>query len=175
MPSDSKSMDLFSARIFPNFPFQREDWLAVAFERDNYDNARLPEDFFEVVSEEFRAAGESTLLIKGYGEMFDRLPGQILEIEFCWAKYRQAVLSPPYYSVEYKLVGVAGSCACWADPELTVWGGGRETMSKVITRLGGERNLLDRMLKDFYLTPDGTDNEELRRYLRRLIKRDSTT
>lgn len=161
-------VDIFAPSIFPGFPFQPSGWSAVAFERDNYDNTRVPEDFFVVMSEEFRRAGEQVLFVKGIEAA--AMPDAYLEIEFSWPAYRNAMLTRRNYSVEYRMVGAVQLCACWSDAELTVWGGESAVMRNVVERLGGQRTVEERMLRDFYLDENGTDNQELRRYLARLLE-----
>jgi hypothetical protein len=83
----------------------------VAFERDNYDDARVPESFSRTLSEEFACLGDDRLCIEGYGAAFDRMPEGCLEIAFSWDTYRDAMLNRDDYSVEYRMLSNGASCA----------------------------------------------------------------
>lgn len=164
-----KGIATFSSKIFPGFPFRNNDWVAIAFERDNYTNVRLPEWFFRAAQELLDSSGE-IMLIKGYGEIFDRAPGGVITIPFDWIKFETFMLAPENYSPEYQIEGSKGDWAFWADPELSVWGGHAVIMEKIFDRFGGKQKILISMLKDFYIS-DIEANAQLYSYLRHLVFR----
>lgn len=160
--------DIFSRTIFPGFPFREPEWIAIAFERDNYDNTRMPEWFFREAADEFSADGR--MLIKGYGENFCGHPSNTLELAFSWDEYKKFMLSKKGYSPEYLMVGAAGSWACRADGELAVFGGEPTRMNRIFARHGGKDEVFAAMQRDFSLH-DEQRNSELRTYLRELVFR----
>lgn len=162
----SGSASLFSQTIYPFFPFAKKGWIAVAFDRDNYDNTRLPEWFFVEAHKEFARPG-AFMYVKGYGEDFEST-GECLEIPFEWEAYRSFMLAPKNYSPEYKIHGVANDWAFWADPEISVWGGDAAAMERIFSRIGGKEQVFALMLSDFHLS-DLTANQELQGYLRGLL------
>jgi hypothetical protein len=157
---------VFAERIFPGFPFTNDNWVAIAFDRDNYDNTRMPEWFFREAQAEFHRPGD-VLLVKGYGEQFEKAGG-VLEVPFEWSSYKAFMLSPENYSPEYQLKSSGIEWAFWADPEISVWGGSKEAMKRIFDRRGGRGAVLSSMFEDFHLT-DFSRNRELQEFLRGLV------
>jgi len=160
--------DLFERAIFPGFPFRNRDWLAIAFERNSYDNTRLPEWFFRSASQHFNADGQNKLLIKGDCFALSEQIAEVVAVDFDWDSYRNFMLSPESYSLEYKMASKDRSCGCWADAELTIFGGSPEEMTAVLADFGGADAVLARVEREFFLDErDG--NEDLRAYFRGLL------
>lgn len=160
---------IFGRQIFPAFPFARNDWMAIAFERDNYDNTRLPEWFFVEARNEFARPG-SQIFIKGYGERFGRSEGDCVGIPFEWVTYKAFMQSSENYSPEYQMQGDSSNWGFWADPEISVWGGDAAIMARIFDRKGGKAHVVDSMFKDFHLS-EMSANRDLQTYLRSLVFR----
>jgi hypothetical protein len=150
-----------------DFPFRDMSWRAVAFERNSYDNARLPQWFFEAASGVFSPSGEGDLLIAG--DCFDSagLP-RVCRVPFNWTAFRAKMLEPAFYSVEYQIANSDLTCGCLADAEITIFGGEPVRMAQVFERLGGEERLLQIMRQEFLLGDTGA-YEEMDRFLQGLI------
>lgn len=159
--------DLFSDRIFPGFPFKNQSWLAVAFERNMYDNTRMPEWFFREASIAFNPSESSKLLIKG--DCFV-LEGQdeVARIRFNWDSYSRFMQSPEGFSLEYKMANDAADFGCWADAELTVVGGESSKMDALLDRCGGRESMLRRIEREFFLD-EPAGNEDMRIYFQGLL------
>jgi hypothetical protein len=158
----------FEREIFPGFPFRNRDWRAVAFERDNYDNSRIPEWFFRSASMCFNDDGKNTLSIKGDCFALDGHVSEIVEVPFEWEDYRDFMLSPQAFSIEYKMVSKDGACACWTDAELTVFGGEAEKMTRVLDTNGGADSILEKIEQEFFLGAS-SGYEEMRTFFRGLL------
>lgn len=163
--------DLFSNRIFPGFPFKDRSWLAVAFERNMYDNTRMPEWFFLGASTIFNPSGRSKLLIKG--DCF-ALEGrdEVAHVDFIWDSYAGFMRSQEGFSLEYKMTNDAADFGCWADAELTIVGGEQGRMDALFNRCGGREPMLERIEREFFLD-EPTGNEDMRSYFRGLLFPDS--
>lgn len=161
---------LFSDEIFPGFPFKSQSWLAVAFERNRYDNTRMPEWFFREASMVFNPSGSSKLFIKG--DCF-ALEGrdEIASVGFDWDSYSGFMRSPEGFSLEYKMANGAADFACWADPELTVIGGESDRMDVLLDKCGGRESMLGHIEREFFLD-ESTGNEDMRSYFQGLLFRD---
>jgi len=159
----------FSAQMYPDFPFLDRSWLAVAFERNAYDNTRMPSEFFSRVAGEFNVSRSRRLLIGGDCFELDGRPA-VQGVEFDWIAYEQFMLSPDGFSLEYKMVSDDGELAIWADPELTVVGGVANKMGRVVSQFGGVASNVRGMYEQFFLDTHA-GNEDLRKYLRDLVVR----
>lgn len=160
--------DIFENHIFPGFPFRNRDWLAVAFERNSHDNARMPEWFFRCASKHFNRDGQEKLLIKGDCFALDGRPKEVVEVAFNWDDYHNFMLLPEGFSLEYKMVSEDGACGCWADAELTVFGGAADEMTGLFDDLGGRNSMLASIEREFFLD-EPTGNEDMRAYFRGLL------
>ncbi|HYG05103.1 MAG TPA: hypothetical protein VD865_01680 [Stenotrophomonas sp.] len=161
---------LFSDHIFPDFPFKNQNWLAVAFERNGYDNTRMPEWFFREASNVFNPSESSKLLIKGDCFALEGR-GKIACVGFNWDCYSRFMRSAEGFSLEYKMANGTADFACWADPELTVIGGESSKMDEVLDRCGGRESMLGHIEREFFLD-EPAGNEDMRRYFRGLLFRD---
>lgn len=151
----------------PDFPFRNPSWIAVAFERNSYDNTRMPDWFFRAASKHFGGMGAVELLIAGDCFQKAGLPEVSVE-SFEWERYRKFMLRPEAYSVEYKITSADLQCGCWADPDITVFGGAPAQMSAVLDDLGGAKRLLEHMRQEFLLgAVDGY--EEMDQFFQRLL------
>lgn len=155
---------IFGSQIFPGFPFRREDWIAVAFERNRYDNTRLPQQFFESASQHFSSPRNRSLFVSG--DLFDN--GKIARVDFKWQEYRSFMLSPDSFSLEYKIFSENLSCACWADEEITIFGGSPAQMNAVMDDYGGRDSFLSTMEDEFFLK-SREGNSDMRHYLAGLL------
>jgi hypothetical protein len=161
---------LFAPTIFPSFPFAQRQWLAVAFDRDNYDNTRMPQWWFEAAAESFDAT-QSEILMGPCGpyEAGDKM--EIIKVPFEWTKYRLAAQDELRLCPEFILAGSRLDWGVWADPEITVWGGSSAGMNLAISRLGGKGRVLQLMQEDFGVS-QSNDQQELISYLKLLIGAD---
>lgn len=158
---------LFAGQIFPEFPFKKHNWLAVAFERNMYDGARMPEWFFREASLVFNPSRELKLLVMG--DCFT-LEGrnELALVDFTWDEYAKFMRSKDGFSLEYKIASDLGDFACWADAELTVVGGEQDRMDILLNHFGGRESMLGCIEKEFFLDkPVG--NEDMRVYFRKLL------
>jgi hypothetical protein len=155
----------FSTEIFPGFPFANRTWRGVAFERDSYDNTRVPEDWFRSA---LGAFGPGTISVRGWGGAFERRPAHTAMVPFDWPAYREFMLAPENWSVEYKMLGSTQDWGVWADAEITVWGGSPELMERAFSALGGTECVLARVKREFGVV-DGGRYAELRAYLETLV------
>lgn len=158
---------LFSQKIYPDFPFVKKDWLAIAFDRDNYDNTRLPEWFFGEAKLEF-SQHQEPILLKGYGERYENI-GDGIELPFEWEAYRQFMCTSKNYSPDYMMKGPANDWAFWGDPETSVWGGEAAAMERIFDRRGGKEAVFALMLEEFGIPFGLSAYHELQAYLRRLV------
>jgi len=160
--------DLFEAEIFPEFPFRNRHWLAVAFERNSHDNTRMPEWFFRAASKHFNPDGKSKLLVKGDCFALDGQLAEVIAVAFDWESYRDFMLSRAGFSIEYKMANDDGTCACWADAELTIFGGAFDKMIKLLDDHGGRNSMLTRIEEEFFLD-ERAGNEDMRAFFRGLL------
>ncbi|MGH8081687.1 MAG: hypothetical protein ACREP7_14015 [Lysobacter sp.] len=133
-----------------DFPFGHAAWIAVAFERNAYDNSRMPEWFFRGAAEYFGANGTVEWLIAGDCFKFAELP-QISAQPFDWLGYHEFMLRPETYSTEYRMAAADGTCGCWADADITIFGGEPDRMSALLASVGGPDRLLAHMRQEFLL------------------------
>jgi hypothetical protein len=111
--------------------------------------------------------GAVELLIAGDCFQKAGLPEVSVE-SFEWERYRKFMLRPEAYSVEYKITSADLQCGCWADPDITVFGGAPAQMSAVLDDLGGAKRLLEHMRQEFLLgAVDGY--EEMDQFFQRLL------
>lgn len=160
--------DLFGEEIFPGFPFRNDNWLAVAFERDDYDNTRMPEWFFRAATRHFNQDGENKLLIMGEPVLSPHFSQEIGDIPFDWEHYRSFMLSAERSAIEYKMASEDRKCGCWADPEMTIFGGAPEKMSELLNDAGGRDAMLAHIEQEFFLG-EPTGNEDMRSFFRGLL------
>lgn len=158
---------IFSKGPYPEFPFQDQDWIAVAFDRNAYDNTRMPEWFFRAASARFCSDSDIELLIAGDLFTGAGLPAVCTQ-PFEWESYRTFMLRPEAYSVEYRMASDDLHCGCWADADITVFGGAPAQMSALLADLGGAEKLLDHMRQEFLLG-DVAAYEEMDKYFQRLL------
>lgn len=151
----------------PEFPFRDPSWIAVAFERNAYDNARMPEWFFRAASERFGRLGDNKLLIAGDCFIGAGLP-EVCAQPFEWESYRAFMLGAEAYSVEYRMASDDLRCGCWADADITVFGGVPAQMSALLDDLGGAERLLNHMRQEFLLG-DVAGYEEMDKFFQRLL------
>ncbi|HSX63873.1 MAG TPA: hypothetical protein VLF15_04040 [Pseudoxanthomonas sp.] len=157
MTSAEALNSVFREDLEPDFPFQDSSWIAVAFERNAYDNTRMPEWFFQTMSKHFGDFGKIALLIAGDCFAGAGLPA-VCPIPFEWESYRTFMLRPETYSVEYRMTSTDMQCGCWADADITLFGGTPVQMSAVLDELGGPERLLHHMRQEFLLGDvDGYD------------------
>ena len=151
MTSEVQLKSVFSADSSADFPFQNSEWVAVAFERNQYDNTRIPQWFFRTASERFGSEPNSVLLIAGdlFGQSEE---DKVKRVRFTWEDYRQFMLTPEVYSVRYQMASEDLRCGCWADEDITVFGGDPELMTQVLGDLGGSDIMLAHMRKEFILS-----------------------
>lgn len=133
-----------------DFPFSNPAWIAVAFERNAYDKSRMPEWFFRAASEYFGRDGAVEWLIAGDCFVQDGLP-EICAQSFNWQSYREFMFGPKTHSTEYRMAAADRSCGCWADPDITIFGGEPKQMSVLLAALGGPDHLLAHMRQEFLL------------------------
>jgi hypothetical protein len=163
IPLDS----LFSNNIFPEFPFKNQGWIAVAFERNAHSNTRMPEWFFRSACKYYNPNGKNSLLIKGDFFLINGLE-EVVEIAFDWDSYKNLIFSPAGFSLEYKMIDKKRRCACWADPELTIFGGEPREMIKLLDEYGGRDHMLKNIESEFFLDRQ-SGNEDMRAYFRGLL------
>jgi hypothetical protein len=164
----SQIKDLFEDEIFPSFPFSNVNWLAVAFERDDYDNARMPEWFFCAATRRFNQDGENKLLIMGEPVVSPHFSQETADIPFDWEHYRNFMLSTERSAVEYKMASEDRKCGCWTDSEMTIFGGVPEKMIELFNDFGGRNAMLAHIEQEFFLDePSGY--EDMRLFLRGLL------
>lgn len=159
--------DLFTDRIFPGFPFRNQHWLAVAFERNMYDAARMPEGFFREASRVFNPSRKSKLLMTGDCFVLEGRVDVAL-VGFDWDGYSSFMRSKEGFSLEYKMASDSGDWGCWADQELTVVGGEQRKMDRLLEQCGGRESMLKRMETEFFLD-EPAGNEDMRAYFRGLL------
>lgn len=158
---------LFASTIFPSFPFSDLQWVAVAFDRDNYDNARMPQWWFEAAAESFDAT-QSEILIGPCGPYASCDQVDLVRIPFEWSKYQAAARIDLRLCPEFVLAGSRCDWGVWADPEITVWGGSSIRMNRAISKLGGNGHMLQQMQEDFGVR-QADQHQELAGYLQMLI------
>lgn len=150
-------------------PFRNEDWVAVAFDRDNYDNTRLPDDVFEDLVEVVRAdcarfiicGSMSKFSIDGY------VPTQCEKTGTTWSEYKKFLMDNDNYAPEFFVFSESKNWGIWADMEITLLGGERRIMNKIIEKRGGVDRVLANMLDEFGVSE--ADYPEFCAYLKRLI------
>ena len=158
---------VFSIHLNPDFQFRDETWIAVAFERNAYDNTRMPEWFFRVASHQFARSGAVGLLIQG--DYFSEAGLSEVTVEpFEWSSYQEFMLRPEAYSLEYRMASSDLQCGVWADADITVFGGEPTLMTAVIDELGGANVLLEHMRQEFLLG-DISGYQEMDEYFQRLL------
>ena len=161
---------LFASTIFPSFPFSEQQWLAVAFDRDNYDDTRMPQWWFEAAAESFDAT-QSEVLIGPCGPYAAADKIELVQIPFEWSKYQLAARNELRLCPEFILSGSRLDWGVWADPEITVWGGNSLAMNRAISRLGGKGHVL-RLMKEDFGVDQSNEHHELIGYLKSLIGAD---
>lgn len=163
----SRMMKLFSAEIFPGFPFREKSWKALVFDRDQYE-AFLPEKCFRAAEKAFNKSGDLRLYISY--EMPDSLNAEmkVANIPFDWLALREFAFSGVNDWNEYKMVSSDYSCAIWSDQEITVFGGKSENMDVMINLLGGPGAVVKGMVDEMLLGDEGNYPDYVR-YIRRLV------
>lgn len=167
MTSPEALNSIFLKNPDPDFPFLDPSWVGVAFERNSYDNTRMPDWFFRAASKHFDGMGAIELLIAG--DCFSKagLP-EVCAVPFEWESYRRFMLRPEAYSVEYRMASADLQCGCWANPDITIFGGASIQMSAVLDELGGAKRLLEHMRQEFLLG-DVVGYEEMDQFFQRLL------
>jgi hypothetical protein len=158
--------NVFASEIYPSYPFRNNLWLAIPFERDAYDGARMPEWFFRAAQKHFNPAGTGSLFIKGDCFVQDG-HSEVSRVDFEWEPYRSFMLSKEGFSMEYKVVSDAGECGFWADPESTIFGGDAAKMHALLSEHGGRLAMLTRC--NLELFGDSAGYDEMRAYVRNLL------
>lgn len=155
---------VFSESIFPDFPFVNNGWRAIAFERDNYDCARMPKWFFDLAVSVFSENGDGVVQI----DMIDENISAV-QYRLClkWECYHDFMLAN--YSPEYFLTDPGARWGCWIDNEMTVWGGQSSAMMRIFDSIGGVEAVLQFMRNDFFLI-DPPSNEKFDAYLVTLVR-----
>lgn len=163
---------LFGDTIFPMFPFQDRGWLAIAFERNNYDNRRVPEWVFRRGI--CLAEKGSDIIICGYGQPYSSVNGELgaICVSADWSAYSTFMLDRKNYSPDYFIYSTTGNWGLWSDSDLTVFGGDHEMMVPILESLGGTDAAIQFMRKEFGLL-DFKTNQELDKYLHALIHREA--
>lgn len=162
--------EIFSEILGPTsetIPFNDRSWLGIAFDRNAYDNCRMPERFFRYASQHFAESNDPEILIAGECFKCGGLP-EIAALPFTWESYREFMLCPSHYCTEYRMAGANSKFACLADADVTVFGGASGPMEKVYSSMGGKAEVLGGMRQEFFLG-DSQSYPEFDRYLRRLV------
>lgn len=146
--------------------FKDPAWKAVAFDRNAYDNTRMPEWFFRAASDEAQRLGDFRLIIADDAAVSGAVEVHVLPFE--WGSYSSYMLGKGASSVEYRMASENLLCGCWADPDITVFGGSPALMHSVFQALGGEDVLLNRMRQEFF-HGDVQSYGEMDRFLRCLL------
>lgn len=151
----------------PDYPFSDPSWVCVAFERNFYDNTRMPNWFFIAASKFFNANGATELFVSGDCFLDSGLPS-VCVVPFEWESYRRLMLRPDLYSVEYRMASSDLQCGCLADPDITVFGGVPSIMAALLDSLGGSSRLLEHMRQEFLLG-DLASYKEMDQFFHRLL------
>ena len=144
-----KINSIFLEEAGPEDYFKDPAWIAVAFERNAYDNTRMPEWFFSAASRQARTHGDVMLMIAGDSAL--RGEEDVHVLPFDWESYRTYMLKQGARSVEYRMASEHLLCGCWADPDITVFGGAPALMSTLLDEIGGTEVMLNHMRQEFVL------------------------
>jgi hypothetical protein len=96
-------------------PFVDPKWRGCVLDRDNFDNARLPEHLFHAI---VSAAGSSKLSVARYAPCSSGID----TIAANWPSYRSYFLAPSNWSLEYVVFDASERWALLADADATVFG-----------------------------------------------------
>ena len=169
---DSWRTRLFRKEIFPGFPFVPPDWIALAFNRDNHGDVRLPDETWQkLIVEILKRTREQVALIVSPEPL---IAGTVAELEqpFVVPLNGPSMLAhfadTSRYLPEFFMAGASERWAIWGDSDLTVVGGEREMMSAIIDNIGGVPAALVMMTNDFALC-ESPDDSDMHLYLRALL------
>ncbi|WP_153022948.1 hypothetical protein [Rhodanobacter thiooxydans] len=170
--SDRWRTSLFRADIFPGFPFVPLNWQALAFNRDNAGDMRLPSNIWRCLLDQ---AHERTRDTRAF--VVSPAPiigGVVMEREqpFVVPLDERSVLAHfsdmSLYLPEFFMSTASERWAIWGDSDLTVLGAECELITAVIEEYGGEAKAIEEMARDFGLR-NTTEDHSMWTYLKGLV------
>jgi hypothetical protein len=162
--------ELFSTRIYPDFPFRPRGWRAVAFNRDLHGNARIPIADWKRLLDVLRthSTDEVALLLTPYADLNGLDPPQPIVLPLAGDAVVSQFLDREVYFPEFFLSGESRSWAVRGDSDFSIVGGEDELMSVFIDVMGGASSVLERMKEEFGVG-DCDEDREMRIYLESLL------
>src|SRR5690606_14459662 len=139
--------------IFPGFPFVQQTWEALAFSRDTAGNSRLPMAVWTCLLRQIaNRTRDRVAFITSPEPIHEGLVAAQTQ-PFVVALDERGVLTHfsdmGVYLPEFFMAGASERWAIWGDSDLTVLGGEVNVIHPVIEALGGERAVVEAMLRDF--------------------------
>ncbi len=159
--------ELFSNKIFPNFPFKKDGWQAIAFDRARYDFLRCPKKLIESISDNF---GPCITYLHGFGAGFNQKNEFSISIEFSVNSYSEFMKDKKCYSPEYYIVEGEERFMIWSDPDMFLFGCRKDDM-KLISKslLGGINSSLEKLMKEDFYLDDSVGSEDMCKYIDLLV------
>lgn len=110
-------------------PFRLPGWRGCVIDRDQFDATNMPRELFDAV---VKAAGSEQLCIARY------TPGEdgVERIAASWESFREFVLTPENWSLEFVLFDSSMQWAILAELDVTVFGASSKVAAAVDAVLG---------------------------------------
>lgn len=168
---------LICSTIYPAFPFKKESWKALAFNRDTAGNVRIPvgtwRSFLSVLethtNDNSAFIASPTPILAGI--VSDQKQPFVVPLTYDGVVAHFTQMS--VYLPEFVMVGGSEKWAIWGDSDMTLLGAEESMIRPLVDGLGGDGNAIAAMAHDFGLGP-GPHDEGMWRYLERLVKGQST-
>jgi hypothetical protein len=164
---------IYRSEIFPGFPFVPTTWKAVAFNRDNVGNIRIPKEIWDLALREIRRKTRDSVGFVASPQPISAGSIAGSEQPFVVGLDLFSVLehfsNTNTYLPEFFMAGASEKWAIRGDSDLTVLGGDEDLISCVLNYFGGENEAIREMLRDFSVDDERHDFG-MSAYIRGLVR-----